>query len=93
MVPRIVAEKMRKNNVGSDIYKYHVKVLDRLTFHNVRLFCFETFGLSTDLGFVQYLQEVPRWCWLHDSTPTEIRMRLYFNRDEDFVWLRTRFGV
>lgn len=67
---------------------------DFMTFHRHRVWCWDTFGPSTEIEtqYMPYPEDDPindKWCWEY----TQWKTRIYFKSDQEMNWFALRWSV
>jgi hypothetical protein len=87
---------------GYGFFKYGIdfnKKWSHTEFHNVRLWCWETFGPSCELDlwheldFKPDVERNPRWAWDRSMYNKTNRCMLYLKDDQEANWFTLRWGV
>lgn len=77
-------KKLDKRMSGHDLFKYQISFVrrDAAKFVNIRSWCWQQWGPSSELEFVYALEEHPRWAWISDYG----RCRILFQSDKECSW-------
>lgn len=77
--------KLDKRMMGYGDYKYCVNFLRRdcEKFVNIRIWCWEQWGPSSEYEFFKHMDTKPVWAWLSDH---HSRYRIFFETDKECSW-------
>jgi hypothetical protein len=77
-------KKLDKRMLGYDLFKYQVSFLRRNAeqFVDIRNWCWQQWGPSSELEFVYALHKDPTWAWVSDHG----RYRVLLKSDKEYSW-------